>query len=88
MSISLKSDNRNESYDLKTTPEVIKMYNPIGGADHPPTDITLRGSSINRCIPALRVMSSQRKLRGSAATARKHAENSNGEGLKTENSSS
>ena len=88
MSISSKSDNRNESYDLKTTPEVIKMYNLIGGADHPPTDITLRGKLDKSKHPALRVISNQRKLRGSAATTRKRAENSNEEALKTENSSS
>ena len=62
------------------------MFNPIGAADHPPTDITLRGKLDKSKHPALRVMSNQRKLRGSAAPAKKSDGKSNGETLKTGNS--
>ena len=70
----------------------LSRYWKLPAARNPPADITyvcLYLTKLDKSKhPALRVMSNQRKLRGSAATARKDAENSNGEALKTENSSS
>ena len=70
---SLKSGNRIRTYDPKTDLEVSKNFKPIRAADTLPTDITLRGRLDESSIPALRVMSSHLKLRGSAATEPKNA---------------
>ncbi len=69
---SLKSDNRIRTYDPKTDVHATKSFYSIRAADTLPTDITLRGKLDKSSIPALRIISSHLKLRGSAATEPKN----------------